>query len=64
MFRIYCNSSGLCYGLLDSERFGVYWLTYVVRHRPGVAKFFDRGGALQEIFEFRKILGIAAADLL
>ena len=31
------------------------WLTYSVRHRSGVAKFFDRGGALQKIFQFKKI---------
>lgn len=40
------------------------WLTYALRHRPGVAKFFDRGGALQKIFHLKKILGIAPSDLL
>jgi len=29
-------------------------LTYAVRRPPGVAKFFDRGGALQKIFNLKK----------
>jgi hypothetical protein len=39
------------------------WLTYALRHRPGIAKFFDRGGALKKI-QLNKHSAIAAGDLL
>lgn len=51
-----------CVAVLWTQNFmALSWLAYSVRHPPGVAKFFDRGGALQKIFQLKKYSALRRA---
>jgi hypothetical protein len=64
MFRIYGNSSRLCYGALDSERYGVTLADVFSTSPPKGSKILRSWSRVAENIPVKKIPGITQGDQL